>query len=330
MKNPASYAFVIHSFWPLSTQWSPFSAARHAGANASEPDPGSESAYAPTVSFASIERYFDFWSSVPQRRMALLTSVFWTSTSTPHDASTWESSSTTSTAVKNDAPAPPHWSGTSMPMMPRSKNAEINSFDICASWSIRVTSGRIFSTAKSRTLCWNICSSSDRTVRGLAVGSDVAVVMVKSPLRGDVSYTDARIRIRTRTASRHPEARAWRRQRERRIHRGTAVVDRGRRARAPAALRAAQRDAGPLQCLPARDRRQRRSKATRSARARVRAAAKEGAPQAGTAAAGGGTGPGRAGRGYLHQPQQPRRRARNGDDRSAPRGPRLGAGRRSL
>src|SRR2546423_391443 len=108
MKKPASKALVIHSFWPVSAQWSPLSAARQARPKASEPEPASESAYAPTVSRASIERYFDFWSSLPHRRMALLTSVFCTSTSTPQEASTCESSSTTSTAVKNDEPAPPH------------------------------------------------------------------------------------------------------------------------------------------------------------------------------------------------------------------------------
>src|ERR1043165_10003839 len=104
MKTPASKAFVIHSFWPLRTQWSPLASARHASANASDPDPASESAYAPTVSFDSMERYFDFWSSLPQRRRALLTRVFCTSTSTPQEASTWESSSTTRTAGKKEEP----------------------------------------------------------------------------------------------------------------------------------------------------------------------------------------------------------------------------------
>ena len=34
-----------------------------------------------------MDRYFDFWSSLPHRMMALLTSVFCTSTSTPQEAS---------------------------------------------------------------------------------------------------------------------------------------------------------------------------------------------------------------------------------------------------
>src|ERR1041385_3549917 len=109
--------------------------------------------------------------------MALLTSVFCTSTSTPQEASTCDSSSTTNTALKNVEPAPPHCSGTSMPMIPSSKKLEMSDLSIAASWSILATSGRIFSVAKSRTLSANICSSSDRTVRGVAAGSSVAVVM---------------------------------------------------------------------------------------------------------------------------------------------------------
>ena len=65
--------------------------------------------------------------------MALLTSVFCTSTSTPQEASTCDSSSTTSTALKNDEPAPPHWSGTSMPMMPSSKKLEMSDLSMTAS-----------------------------------------------------------------------------------------------------------------------------------------------------------------------------------------------------
>src|SRR5437763_1590723 len=101
--------------------------------------------------------------------MALLTSVFCTSTSTPQEASTCDSSSTTSTALKNEDPAPPHWSVTSMPMMPRSKKAEMRSFDIIASWSI----------------CWNICSSSERRVSGAPVViSKVSAVMGASYRNG--------------------------------------------------------------------------------------------------------------------------------------------------
>jgi catechol 2,3-dioxygenase-like lactoylglutathione lyase family enzyme len=55
----------IHSFCPLSTQRSPFFSARAASPNASEPEPDSESAYAPTTSDVSIGRYFAFCVSLP-------------------------------------------------------------------------------------------------------------------------------------------------------------------------------------------------------------------------------------------------------------------------
>jgi hypothetical protein len=67
-------------------------------ANASLPDPASDSAYAPIVLAAIFGRYRRFTSSLPQRSSALMTSVFCTSTSTPIDGSTRESASTASTA----------------------------------------------------------------------------------------------------------------------------------------------------------------------------------------------------------------------------------------
>jgi hypothetical protein len=57
-------------------------------ANASLPDPVSDSAYAPIAPAASFGKYRRRMSSVPQRRSALMTSVFWTSTKTPIDGST--------------------------------------------------------------------------------------------------------------------------------------------------------------------------------------------------------------------------------------------------
>ena len=55
-----------------------------------------------------------------------MTSVFWTSTNTPTDGSTLESSSTTRTEWKNVPPAPPSRSGTSTPISPIS-NSRVNS-----------------------------------------------------------------------------------------------------------------------------------------------------------------------------------------------------------
>ena len=44
MKSSASAAFVIQSLRPVSSKWSPLSVARQASANASEPEPASDSA----------------------------------------------------------------------------------------------------------------------------------------------------------------------------------------------------------------------------------------------------------------------------------------------
>ena len=63
--TPASAPFVIQSFWPFSIQRSPRFSAFAARPNASDPEPDSESAYAPTTSDVSIGRYFAFWASVP-------------------------------------------------------------------------------------------------------------------------------------------------------------------------------------------------------------------------------------------------------------------------
>src|ERR1035438_10259674 len=93
-KKPASAALVIHSLRPLSRKWSPRSSARVAMAKASEPDPASESAYDATVFSASLGRYLAFCSALAHLRSALLQMVFWTSTITPAEGSTAESSST--------------------------------------------------------------------------------------------------------------------------------------------------------------------------------------------------------------------------------------------
>ena len=65
---------------------------------------------------------------MPQRSKALLTSVFCTSTITPEEASTRESSSTARMASKNLAPPPPYCSGISMPIRPSWKKSWMRSF----------------------------------------------------------------------------------------------------------------------------------------------------------------------------------------------------------
>jgi hypothetical protein len=55
-----------------------------------------------------------------------MTRVFWTSTMTPTEGSTRESSSTASTAWKKVAPAPPSVSGISTAITPRSKSLSMS------------------------------------------------------------------------------------------------------------------------------------------------------------------------------------------------------------
>ena len=74
------------------------------------------------MSAASRGRYLAFCSGVAQRSRALLQMVFCTSTITPAEGSTAESSSTARIAWKKLPPWPPYSSGISMPIRPSSKN----------------------------------------------------------------------------------------------------------------------------------------------------------------------------------------------------------------
>jgi len=100
---------------------------RIAMAKASDPEPASESAYDATMLSASRGRYLDFCSAVAHLMSALLQMVFCTSTITPADGSTADSSSTASTAWKKLPPCPPYSSGISMPISPISKNWRMRS-----------------------------------------------------------------------------------------------------------------------------------------------------------------------------------------------------------
>ena len=71
-----------------------------------------------------------------------MTSVFCTSTSTPTDGSTRDSSSTTSTEWKNVPPLPPYDSGISMPMTPSPNRWSMSARGNLACSSISRTSGR--------------------------------------------------------------------------------------------------------------------------------------------------------------------------------------------
>ncbi len=146
-KISASSPFVIQSLDPFRTQRSPFLAAVVARANASDPEPASESAYAPTFDFASCGRYLFFSAGLAQRRRALLTRVFWTSTTTAAAASTRASASMTAIDVAKFRPSPPSSSGISIPIRSRSKNFRTRAGSMRFARSISIDFGAISSTA---------------------------------------------------------------------------------------------------------------------------------------------------------------------------------------
>ena len=145
MKRSASLALVIHSLRPVITQAvAALRGARRqrervaAGAGFRERVRADRAPIGEARQVALLCR-----SSCPQRRSALMTSVFCTSTSTPIDGSTRDSASTARTEWKNVAPAPPCDSGISMPMTPSSKSWSMSARGIFACSSISRTSGRI-------------------------------------------------------------------------------------------------------------------------------------------------------------------------------------------
>src|ERR1035437_10999701 len=115
---------------------------------------------------ASRGRYLDFCPGVAQRNSALLQMVFCTSTITPAEGSTAESSSTARTDWKNVPPWPPYSSGISIPIRPISKNCLTMSLRKTPASSISRTYGRICSRANRRTVVWKSRSSSDSAVNG--------------------------------------------------------------------------------------------------------------------------------------------------------------------
>src|SRR6266581_2969469 len=107
-------------------------------------------------------------SSLAQRSKGALTSVFWTSTKIAADASTADNSSTASTVMNSEPPAPPSASGVSIPISPSSKHLGMRVASMAAAFSIAAERGRTSCSAKSRTASRNICSSSLSRVRGAA------------------------------------------------------------------------------------------------------------------------------------------------------------------
>ena len=166
MNTSASLPFVIQSLRPFSTNPSGVGAARVASANASLPDPASDSAYAPTNRDASCGRYRRFTSSLPQRVSALITSVFCTSTSTAdrridlRERLDREHGVEERSARRRRTPQAPR-----SPITPSSKSLSISVRGSVACSSISRTSGAISPRANSSTLSRNSRSSSSRVVR---------------------------------------------------------------------------------------------------------------------------------------------------------------------
>src|ERR1700722_1154030 len=168
-------------------------------AKASEPEPASERQYEATVSAARRGRKRRFCSAEAQRNKALLQMVFWTSTITPAEGSTADSSSTARIDWKNEPPCPPYSSGISMPIRPISKNWWMRSLRKTPASSIARTWGRISSRANLRTVVWKSSSSSVSAVRGRGAASVMGVASIlllyRRPftragddLTGNVSY----------------------------------------------------------------------------------------------------------------------------------------------
>ena len=163
----------MQSLPPFRSQRSPFGVAVVARANASEPEPASDSAYAATFCFASCGKYFFWIAGDAQRRIALFTRVFWTSTTTAQAASTRASASMIAMDVVKFEPRPPYSSGISIPMRSSSKNFRMRSGSMTLSRSIRAEWGPIDSTAKSYTPSASSRSWSPRTETGGIAGESV-------------------------------------------------------------------------------------------------------------------------------------------------------------
>src|SRR6185312_13884466 len=201
MNISASAPFVIHNLRPVSTQSSPRRSARVANPNASDPEPGSDNAYAPTVPAVSFVRYCLRWASVPKRVSGEFTSVFCTSMRIADDASTRLTASTASVTIIMVPAAPPYSSGTAMPIRPSSKNSGINSGSSFPARSIACTRGRTCSSANAETASRNMLSSSDSTVSGARAASRSIVMRSNVPGRrrrrerlGSASRRDCNVR----------------------------------------------------------------------------------------------------------------------------------------
>ncbi len=165
MKRSASLALVIQSLRPVSEKpvgggRRRVSSARRRRCRTLLPTARTR----PRWRSPACGRYRCLISSLPQRASALMTRVFWTSTSTLTDASTRARASTARTEWKKLAPPPPSDSGISMPMTPSAKSFSSRPGCKRAASSISRTCGAISRRANSSTLAWNRDSSSDSSV----------------------------------------------------------------------------------------------------------------------------------------------------------------------
>ena len=121
MNVPACSAVEMNCFVPEMRQPSPSGVAVVRIAPASEPEPDSVSANAPSFSpRASGGTNRSRCSSVPNARIGSVHALVCTATVTPTPASARESSSSTRMYERKSAPTPPYCSGTQTPIRPSS------------------------------------------------------------------------------------------------------------------------------------------------------------------------------------------------------------------
>ena len=152
---PAWLPFVIHCLAPLSLQPSPSGTALVRSAPASDPEPGSVSANAPsTRPVASSGTNRRRCSSVPNERIGSVAALVCTATVTPTPASARDSSSSTRMYETKSAPAPPSSSGTHTPSRPSSPSFVNSGLGKVWSRSHEAACGTISASATSRASAW--------------------------------------------------------------------------------------------------------------------------------------------------------------------------------
>src|SRR2546423_13067688 len=169
MKRLASIEFVIHIFDPLILYPSDVFSALVFSAKASDPEAGSERQNEPTDWVASFGSHLRLDSSEPYFRIAVLTSVLWTSHMTDTDGSTRASSSIPTMALVKFMPDPPYSSGISTPIRPCSNSCSTIVGSIFSASSISRTLGAMTSAANLDTDSAIMVSVSEKWVIGVGM-----------------------------------------------------------------------------------------------------------------------------------------------------------------